>query len=393
MSRECEICAKILGLGLRLRLLSEFQFCGFVLRRSHLPCDERAPTSEERKKERKKERKTFNHQCSLLPTSRTLPFHPYLIPLRARVTRTKASPQVHPPLVLFSSLPFLGGKSRQKKRHEDAPTPSSSRRRRPRDVVREGSADDDDDRVARVSRHGAAFRAVREPGTACGTHLFFFASRFGCVSLSLFRAPSSPFVYRRPKSPSMKSRVGNSDDACVSSASATVVVVVVFEGAIRSFGMLFPRAQSQLFSNCVNSHYHHLSLYQKEAYGFAGAVLSAVLFLGHLSLIFFSSPDDDDSDDDALARVVRFATRCAVAAPLWGTFAVVFYVVAVECLSRARVLDVSDERLLSQKKSSTTQARRRQKRGDGGHGAGVFAAGECADVREWNEALFSPPRG
>ena len=137
------------------------------------------------KKERKKERKTFNHQCSFLPTSRTLPFHPYLIPLRARVTRTKASPRVHPPLVLFSSLPFLGGKSRQKKRHEDAPTPSSSRRRRPRDVVREGSADDDDDRVARVSRHGAAFRAVREPGTACGTHLFFFASRFGCVSLSL----------------------------------------------------------------------------------------------------------------------------------------------------------------------------------------------------------------
>ena len=191
----------------------------------------------------------------------------------------------------------------------------------------------------------------------------------------------------------MKSRVGNRDDACVSSASATVVVVVVFEGAIRSFGMLFPRAQSQLFSNCVNSHYHHLSLYQKEAYGFAGAVLSAVLFLGHLSLIFFSSPDDDDSDDDALARVVRFATRCAVAAPLWGTFAVVFYVVAVECLSRARVFDVSDERLLSQKKSSTTQARRRQKRGDGGHDAGVFAAGECADVREWNEALFSLPRG
>ena len=31
------------------------------------------------------------------------------------------------------------------------------------------------------------------------------------------------------------------------------------------------------------------------------------------------------------------------------------------------VFDVSDERLLSQKKSSTTQARRRQKRGDGGH--------------------------
>ena len=146
---------------------------------------------------------------------------------------------------------------------------------------------------------------------------------------------------------------------------------------------------------CVNSHYHHhhLSLYQKEAYGFAGAVLSAVLFLGHLSLIFFSSPDDDDSDDDALARVVRFVTRCAVAVPLWGTFAVVFYVVAVECLSRARVFDVSDERLLSQKKSSTTQARRRQKRGDGGHDAGVFAAGECADAREWNEALFSPPRG
>ena len=190
----------------------------------------------------------------------------------------------------------------------------------------------------------------------------------------------------------MKSRVGNRDDACVSSASATVVVVVVFEGAIRSFGMLFPRAQSQLFSNCVNSHYHHLSLYQKEAYGFAGAVLSAVLFLGHLSLIFFSSPDDDDSDDDALARVVRFATRCAIAAPLWGTFAVVFYVVAVECLSRARVFDVSDERLLSQKES-TTQARRRRKRGDGGNDAGVFAAGECADVREWNEALFSPPRG
>ena len=80
---------------------------------------------------------------------------------------------------------FLGGKSRQKKRHEDASTPSSSRRRRPRDVVREVSAADDDARVARVSRHGAAFRAVREPGTACGTHLFFFASRFGCVSLSL----------------------------------------------------------------------------------------------------------------------------------------------------------------------------------------------------------------
>ena len=187
----------------------------------------------------------------------------------------------------------------------------------------------------------------------------------------------------------MKSRVGNRDDACVSSASATVVVVVVFEGAIRSFGMLFPRAQSRCFPMCELT----LSSLYQEAYGFAGAVLSAVLFLGHLSLIFFSSPDDDDSDDDALARVVRFATRCAVAAPLWGTFAVVFYVVAVECLSRARVFDVSDERLLSQKKSSTTQARRRQKRGDGGHDAGVFAAGECADVREWNEALFSPPRG
>ena len=53
------------------------------------------------------------------------------------------------------------------------------------------------------------------------------------------------------------------------------------------------------------------------------------------------------------------------------------------------MFDVSDERLLSQKKSSTTQARRRQKRGDGGHDAGVFAAGECADAREWNEALFS----
>ena len=137
-------------------------------------------------------------------------------------------------------------------------------------------------------------------------------------------------------------------------------------------------------------------VYIKEAYGFAGAVLSAVLFLGHLSLLFFSSPDDDDSDDDALARVVRFVTRCAVAVPLWGTFAVVFYVVAVECLSRARVFDVSDERLLSQKKSSssstTMQAkRRRRKRGDGGHDAGVFAAGECADAREWNEALFSPP--
>ncbi len=255
MSREYEICAKILGLGLRLRLLSEFQFCGFVLRRGLIF---RATSAHPRvKKERKKERKTFNHHCSFLPTSQsTLPFHPYLIPLRARVTRTKASPRVHPPLVLFSSLPFLGGKSRQKKRHEDAPTPSASRRRRPRDVVREVSAtaDDDDDRVARVSRHGAAFRAVREPGTACGTHLFFFASRFGCVSLSLFRAPSSsPFVYRRPKSPSMKSRVGNRDDAsCDSSASATVVVVVVvFEGAIRSFGMLFPRAQSQLFSNVV----------------------------------------------------------------------------------------------------------------------------------------------
>lgn len=170
-------------------------------------------------------------------------------------------------------------------------------------------------------------------------------------------------------------------------------------GRLESF---FHALKVSCFPMCgVNSryhHHHHLSLYIyiKEAYGFAGAVLSAVLFLGHLSLLFFSSPDDDDSDDDALARVVRFVTRCAVAAPLWGTFAVVFYVVAVECLSRARVFDVSDERLLSQKKSSssstTMQAkRRRRKRGDGGHDAGVFAAGECADAREWNEALFSPP--
>ena len=163
-----------------------------------------------------------------------------------------ASTSAFGPFFLSSFL--QGGKVvKKKKRHEDASTPSSSRRRRrPRDVVGEVSDDDvDDDRVARVSRHGAAFRAVRDRGTACGAHLFFFffASRFGCVSLSLFRAPSSPFVYRRPKSPSMKSRVGNRDDACVSSASATVVVVVVFEGAIRSFGMLFPRAQSQLFSN------------------------------------------------------------------------------------------------------------------------------------------------
>ena len=149
------------------------------------------PTSEERKKERE----TFNHQCSFLPTSQsTLHIRPYLIPLGARVTPTKASPRVHPPLVHFSSLPFFRGeKSSKKKRHEDASTPSSSRRRRrPRD----------DDRVARVSRHGAAFRAVRDRGTACGAHLFFFffffASRFGCVSLSLFRAPSStPFVAHR----------------------------------------------------------------------------------------------------------------------------------------------------------------------------------------------------
>ena len=75
----------ILGLGLRLRLLSEFQFCGFVLGRSHLLCDERVPTSEERKKERE----TFNHQFPFLPTSRTLHFRPYLIPRGARVRLPK----------------------------------------------------------------------------------------------------------------------------------------------------------------------------------------------------------------------------------------------------------------------------------------------------------------
>ena len=112
-----------------------------------------------------------------------------------------ASTSAFGPFFLSSFL--QGGKVvKKKKRHEDASTPSSSRRRRrPRDVVGEVSDDDvDDDRVARVSRHGAAFRAVRDRGTACGAHLFFFfffASRFGCVSLSLFRAPSSPFVAHR----------------------------------------------------------------------------------------------------------------------------------------------------------------------------------------------------
>ena len=123
------------------------------------------------------------------------------------------------------------GKSRQKKkRHEDASTPSSSRRRRrPRD--------DDDDRVARVSRHGAAFRAVRDRGTACGAHLFFFffaSSRFGCVFLSLFRAPSSPRVARR-----------------------TVAISVVWKAfSTRNKVSCFP-------TRGVNSryHHHHLSLY------------------------------------------------------------------------------------------------------------------------------------
>ena len=150
------------------------------------------PTSEERKKERHVIISVHFYLQVKVPSTSTPTSYHYVHGSRLPKRRREY-------IRLWSIFPLFlssGGKSRQKKkRHEDAPTPSSSRRRRrPRD----------DDRVARVSRHGAAFRAVRDRGTACGAHLFFFffffffASRFGCVSLSLFRAPSStPFVAHR----------------------------------------------------------------------------------------------------------------------------------------------------------------------------------------------------
>ena len=186
------------------------------------------PTSEERKKERHVIISVHFYLQVKVPSTSTPTSYHYVHGSRLPKRRREY-------IRLWSIFPLFlssGGKSRQKKkRHEDASTPSSSRRRRrPRD--------DDDDRVARVSRHGAAFRAVRDRGTACGAHLFFFfffaSSRFGCVFLSLFRAPSSPRVARR-----------------------TVAISVVWKAfSTRNKVSCFP-------TRGVNSryHHHHLSLY------------------------------------------------------------------------------------------------------------------------------------
>ena len=177
----------------------------------------------------KKERETFNHQCSFLPTSQsTLPFRPYLIPRRARVTPTKASPRVHPPFVHFSSLPFFRGEKSSKKsvmktrQHHTGKSRTTTKTTTTASLVFHGTV------RPFVPSETAVQPAVRISSSSSSP------SRFGCVFLSLFRAPSSPRVARR-----------------------TVAISVVWKAfSTRNKVSCFP-------TRGVNSryHHHHLSLY------------------------------------------------------------------------------------------------------------------------------------
>ncbi|CAL6345282.1 unnamed protein product [Bathycoccus prasinos] len=154
-----------------------------------------------------------------------------------------------------------------------------------------------------------------------------------------------------------------------------------------------------------------------EAYGFAGVVLSTVLFLFHLCLLFSTNPTEvqkegqltqtkSEREDDALVRCILFSKHYAKAIPLWMSLAVCMYVILVECLSRVKVLPLDDGRLFTyrgaaSRASSSNALRRRARRrkagekeeGEeketkrGGSGGGGFI-GESVDVRAWNEALF-----
>lgn len=163
-----------------------------------------------------------------------------------------------------------------------------------------------------------------------------------------------------------------------------------------------------------------LSHQKQEAYGFAGIVLSTVLFLFHLYLLFIPNPLEDQKetnlttktksehyDDDTLVRFILFSKHYAKAIPLWMTLAVLMYVILIECLSRVKVLSLDDGRLFTYRRAASRASsnvlrrrRRRRKAGEeeeeeeketkrGGGGGGFI--GESVDVRAWNEALFRRP--
>ncbi|CAL6273901.1 unnamed protein product [Bathycoccus prasinos] len=157
-----------------------------------------------------------------------------------------------------------------------------------------------------------------------------------------------------------------------------------------------------------------------EAYGFAGIVLSTVLFFFHLYLLFSPNPREDQKetnlttktksehyDDDTLVRFIMFSKHYAKAFPLWMALAVCMYMILIECLSRVKVLSLDDGRLFTYRRAASRASssdvlrrrRRRRKAGEeeeeeketkiGGGGGGVI--GESVDVRAWNEALFRRP--